>query len=85
MIVTDNSFTPPPNPIQPNPKRPSRNQQSQGRKVGIIKALLAKCEGEETKFLIRSLEGKLRIGLAEKTVSSIFLPPPLPLSSIRLS
>ncbi|GAA5982650.1 hypothetical protein JCM10908_006733 [Rhodotorula pacifica] len=41
---------------------------SQGRKVGIIKALLAKCEGEETKFLIRSLEGKLRIGLAEKTV-----------------
>lgn len=42
--------------------------QSQGRKVGLIKSLLAKCEGEETKFLIRSLEGKLRIGLAEKTV-----------------
>lgn len=42
--------------------------QSQARKVGLIKALLAKCEGEETKFLIRSLEGKLRIGLAEKTV-----------------
>ncbi|GAA5997656.1 uncharacterized protein JCM10292_001003 [Rhodotorula paludigena] len=41
---------------------------SQGRKVGLIKSLLAKCEGEETKFLIRSLEGKLRIGLAEKTV-----------------
>ncbi|GAA6015945.1 hypothetical protein JCM10207_006815 [Rhodosporidiobolus poonsookiae] len=41
---------------------------SQGRKVGLIKGLLAKCEGEETKFLIRSLEGKLRIGLAEKTV-----------------
>ncbi|GAA5894838.1 hypothetical protein JCM8208_006083 [Rhodotorula glutinis] len=40
---------------------------SQSRKVGLIKALLAKCEGEETKFLIRSLEGKLRIGLAEKT------------------
>ncbi|BGP43796.1 ATP-dependent DNA ligase Cdc17 [Rhodotorula kratochvilovae] len=40
---------------------------SQGRKVGLIKSLLAKCEGEETKFLIRSLEGKLRIGLAEKT------------------
>ncbi|TNY17412.1 DNA ligase [Rhodotorula diobovata] len=40
---------------------------SQARKVGLIKALLAKCEGEETKFLIRSLEGKLRIGLAEKT------------------
>ncbi|GAA6053890.1 hypothetical protein JCM3770_005319 [Rhodotorula araucariae] len=41
---------------------------SQGRKVGIIKSLLAKCEGVETKFLIRSLEGKLRIGLAERTV-----------------
>ncbi|BGP58446.1 ATP-dependent DNA ligase Cdc17 [Rhodotorula sphaerocarpa] len=41
---------------------------SQGRKVGLIKSLLAKCEGEDTKFLIRSLEGKLRIGLAEKTV-----------------
>ncbi|GAA5920459.1 hypothetical protein JCM6882_009650, partial [Rhodosporidiobolus microsporus] len=41
---------------------------SQSRKVGLIKGLLAKCEGDETKFLIRSLEGKLRIGLAEKTV-----------------
>ncbi|GJN94118.1 hypothetical protein Rhopal_007192-T1 [Rhodotorula paludigena] len=44
---------------------------SQGRKVGLIKSLLAKCEGEETKFLIRSLEGKLRIGLAEKTNRSL--------------
>ncbi|GAA5883042.1 hypothetical protein JCM16303_006806 [Sporobolomyces ruberrimus] len=43
-------------------------QQSQGRKVGTIKGLLATCQGFETKYLIRSLEGKLRIGLAEKTV-----------------
>ncbi|GAA5941308.1 DNA ligase (ATP) CDC9 [Sporobolomyces koalae] len=43
-------------------------QQSQARKVGTIKGLLATCQGFETKYLIRSLEGKLRIGLAEKTV-----------------
>ncbi|BGP20443.1 ATP-dependent DNA ligase Cdc17 [Rhodosporidiobolus nylandii] len=46
----------------------SSGKDSQTRKVNLIKGLLAKCEGEETKFLIRSLEGKLRIGLAEKTV-----------------
>ncbi|KAI5481277.1 DNA ligase [Pseudohyphozyma bogoriensis] len=41
---------------------------SQERKVGLINKLLAACLGTETKFLIRSLEGKLRIGLAERTV-----------------
>ncbi|WVO21208.1 uncharacterized protein IAS62_002515 [Cryptococcus decagattii] len=41
---------------------------SQAKKVGIIKKLLAACQGAEAKFIIRSLEGKLRIGLADKTV-----------------
>ncbi|PLW11258.1 hypothetical protein PCANC_20307 [Puccinia coronata f. sp. avenae] len=41
---------------------------SQAKKVGIITKLLASCQGEEAKFIIRSLEGKLRIGLAERTV-----------------
>ncbi|KAM0751748.1 ATP-dependent DNA ligase [Meredithblackwellia eburnea MCA 4105] len=42
--------------------------QSQTRKVGEINKLLSACVDSETKFLIRSLEGKLRIGLAERTV-----------------
>lgn len=43
---------------------------SQSRKVGIINKMLTACDlkSQEAKFLIRSLEGKLRIGLAEKTV-----------------
>lgn len=44
------------------------NAQSQSQKVGNINKLLAACQGFEAKFCIRSLEGKLRIGLAEKTV-----------------
>lgn len=41
---------------------------SQERKIGGIKKLLAASQGEEPKYIMRSLEGKLRIGLAEKTV-----------------
>lgn len=43
---------------------------SQGKKINIINKMLAACDlnSFEAKFLIRSLEGKLRIGLAEKTV-----------------
>ncbi|KAF3915393.1 hypothetical protein AA313_de0207850 [Arthrobotrys entomopaga] len=39
-----------------------------GLKVAEIKKLLAACQGEEAKFLVRGLEGKLRLGLAEGTV-----------------
>ncbi|KAK9240550.1 hypothetical protein V1525DRAFT_395320 [Lipomyces kononenkoae] len=42
--------------------------QSQSRKVGIITKMLSACQGNEAKYLVRSLEGKLRIHLAEKTV-----------------
>ncbi|KAI0052879.1 ATP-dependent DNA ligase [Auriscalpium vulgare] len=41
---------------------------SQTKKVSIITKLLAACQGEEAKYIVRSLEGKLRIGLAERTV-----------------
>ncbi|TIB95261.1 ATP-dependent DNA ligase [Wallemia mellicola] len=44
--------------------------QSQTKKIGIIMKMLTSCNSNtnEVKFLIRLLEGKLRIGLAEKTV-----------------
>jgi len=41
---------------------------SQTKKINIIKRMLTASQGLEAKFLIRSLESKLRIGLAEKTV-----------------
>ncbi|KAK9322496.1 hypothetical protein V1517DRAFT_323310 [Lipomyces orientalis] len=44
--------------------------QSQSRKVSIITKMLSACQGSEAKYLVRSLEGKLRIHLAEKTVLS---------------
>lgn len=48
----------------------STGKDSQLRKIAIINRMLTACDGKtsEAKFLIRSLEGKLRIGLAEKSV-----------------
>lgn len=41
---------------------------AQGRKIQVIKALMVRCMGPEAKYLIRSLQGKLRIGTAAQTV-----------------
>ncbi|KAF7791891.1 hypothetical protein EIP86_002915 [Pleurotus ostreatoroseus] len=46
----------------------SSGHSSQNKKVSIITKLLAACQGEEAKYIVRSLEGKLRIGNAERTV-----------------
>ncbi|TBU38931.1 ATP-dependent DNA ligase [Dichomitus squalens] len=46
----------------------SSGHSSQNKKVSIITKLLASCQGREAKYIVRSLEGKLRIGNAERTV-----------------
>ncbi|KAF9256931.1 ATP-dependent DNA ligase [Marasmius fiardii PR-910] len=42
--------------------------QSQAKKVGIITKLLAACQNFEAKYIVCSLEGKLRIGNVERSV-----------------
>ena len=42
--------------------------QSQAKKVSIVTKLLAACQDFEAKYIVRSLEGKLRIGNAERSV-----------------
>jgi DNA ligase-1 len=41
---------------------------SQAEKINKIVRILGQCQGQEAKYFIRSIEGKLRIGLAERTV-----------------
>ncbi|EGO02582.1 hypothetical protein SERLA73DRAFT_175993 [Serpula lacrymans var. lacrymans S7.3] len=46
----------------------SSGHASQGKKVSIMVKILTACQGFEAKYIVRSLEGKLRIGNAERTV-----------------
>ena len=63
----------------------TKGTKAQGRKVDIIKGIMVKCQGSEAKYIVRALQGKLRIGTAEQTVLvalahsfAMSPPPPLP-------
>lgn len=45
-----------------------KGDKAQARKVELMKGLLVRCQGQEAKYIVRALQGKLRIGLAEQTV-----------------
>lgn len=46
----------------------TKGNQSQKWKIDKIKGLLVQAESSETRYIIRGLQGKLRIGLAQSTV-----------------
>lgn len=46
----------------------TKGEKAQGRKVEIIKGVMVRCQGSEAKYIVRALQGKLRIGTAEQTV-----------------
>jgi len=46
----------------------TKGEKAQGRKIEIIKALMIKGQGAEAKYIVRALQGKLRIGTAAQTV-----------------
>jgi DNA ligase-1 len=45
-----------------------KGEKAQARKVEVIKSLMVRCQGQEAKYLVRALQGKLRIGTAFQTV-----------------
>ena len=64
---------------------------SQASKCSIIKSLLVRCDklSEEAKYVIRGLQGKLRIGLAGQSIlmslSQAFFPPEISRKGVNKS